>query len=148
MATEKNWRWCGNCEGLFFAGSATDLGKCPAGGAHLLPIGTNYILSHSVNTDGFQTNWRKCRKCLGLYFAGFPTSGHCPSGGGHYYKDSVYEVYMGGTASFPDAPNNQYNWRWCNRCQGLFYAGNPGTGLCPAGGGHNYLNSQNYMMRS
>jgi len=31
---------------------------------------------------------------------------------------------------------SQDNWRWCNKCQGLFFAGNP-TSVCPAGGQHN-----------
>ena len=22
-------------------------------------------------------------------------------------------------------PNGQGNWRWCHKCEGLFYAGNP-----------------------
>lgn len=148
MATEKNWRWCSKCEGLFFAGSTTDLGKCPAGGAHILPTGTNYIVEISPSPKGWQTNWRKCKKCLGAYFGGFPTSGHCPAGGGHSHKnDLIYEMNTSTTA-VNDAPDNQWNWRWCNQCQGIFYAGNQSTGYCPAGGGHNHVNSLNYMMRS
>jgi hypothetical protein len=29
----------------------------------------------------------------------------------------------------------QADWWWCHKCQGLFFAGNPGS-VCPAGGGH------------
>jgi hypothetical protein len=29
----------------------------------------------------------------------------------------------------------QADWRWCNKCPGLFFAGNPGS-KCPAGGAH------------
>jgi hypothetical protein len=32
----------------------------------------------------------------------------------------------------------QRNWRWCSKCQGLWYSAatqNPG-GVCPAGGSH------------
>jgi hypothetical protein len=32
------------------------------------------------------------------------------------------------------APFNQTDWRWCKKCQGLTYAGNPSLGPCPAGG--------------
>ena len=38
----------------------------------------------------------------------------------------------------------QNNWRWCHKCTGLFYAGNPTTGACSAGGGHDYTGSGNY----
>jgi hypothetical protein len=38
----------------------------------------------------------------------------------------------------------QSNWRWCNKCQGLAYAGNS-QGVCPAGGTHN-IASDNYNL--
>jgi hypothetical protein len=37
----------------------------------------------------------------------------------------------------------QNNWHWCNKCQGLFFAGH-GAGICPAGGAHNANGSGNY----
>lgn len=30
----------------------------------------------------------------------------------------------------------QVDWRWCRKCEGLFYAGHGHHGTCPAGGGH------------
>lgn len=41
------------------------------------------------------------------------------------------------------AANEQSNWRWCNKCQGLFFGGNPGS-KCPAGGAHSKTGSGNY----
>ena len=41
----------------------------------------------------------------------------------------------------------QANWRWCNKCQGLFFAGNPTSGACPAEGGHNFGGSGNYTLQ-
>jgi len=38
------------------------------------------------------------------------------------------------------------NWRRCNKCQGLFYTGNPTFGTCPTGGGHDYSGSANYSL--
>ena len=32
--------------------------------------------------------------------------------------------------------NAQNNWRWCSKCQGLFFAGNGTMGFCPVGGEH------------
>jgi hypothetical protein len=30
----------------------------------------------------------------------------------------------------------QADWRWCNKCQGLFYRGGVADSHCPAGGRH------------
>jgi hypothetical protein len=45
----------------------------------------------------------------------------------------------------------QENWRWCHKCQGLFFAGpderTPMRGTCPAGsGGHSRDQSGNYVL--
>lgn len=39
----------------------------------------------------------------------------------------------------------QDNWRWCEKCQGLFFAG-IGLGVCPAGGAHVKTGSGNYAL--
>jgi hypothetical protein len=38
----------------------------------------------------------------------------------------------------------QANWRWYNKCQGLFFTGNPTTGACPVRGGHDFAGSGDY----
>jgi hypothetical protein len=44
----------------------------------------------------------------------------------------------------------QDKWRFCKKCNGLFYAGpagdNPGIGVCPAGGGHDGVRSNDYAL--
>jgi len=40
--------------------------------------------------------------------------------------------------------SKQSGWRWCNRCQCLFYGDNYTSGWCEQGGGHNYGGSGNY----
>jgi hypothetical protein len=40
---------------------------------------------------------------------------------------------------------SQSDWRWCNKCQGLFFAGN-NLGVCPAGGTHNDSGSGDYTL--
>jgi len=42
-------------------------------------------------------------------------------------------------------PFAQSNWRWCNKCQGLFFGGNPNP-VCPAGGPHDSTGSGNYAL--
>jgi hypothetical protein len=40
----------------------------------------------------------------------------------------------------------QQDWRWCNKCQGLFFGGNPGS-KCPADKGkHSQATSGNYWL--
>jgi hypothetical protein len=42
----------------------------------------------------------------------------------------------------------QEGWRWCNKCQGMFYGLHPsGLGKCPAGGQHNPTGSGHYYIR-
>lgn len=41
---------------------------------------------------------------------------------------------------------DQTAWTWCQKCQGLFYAGNPTPGVCPAGGGHDGSASGHYVL--
>jgi hypothetical protein len=41
--------------------------------------------------------------------------------------------------------DEQQHWRWCHKCQGLFFGDNPGS-HCPAGGGHGNVGSGNYHL--
>jgi hypothetical protein len=38
----------------------------------------------------------------------------------------------------------QNQWRWCQKCEGFFFSGNPTEGACPAGGVHDPSQSGNY----
>jgi hypothetical protein len=40
----------------------------------------------------------------------------------------------------------QTNWRWCNKCQVLAFAGNPSPGACAAGGSHDHTGSGDYAL--
>ena len=41
-------------------------------------------------------------------------------------------------------PKTQADWRWCKKCEGLFFAGRPTKGVCPAGGEHTTQGSGKY----
>jgi len=42
----------------------------------------------------------------------------------------------------------QEGWRWCHKCQGMFYGhASSGLGVCPAGGAHETTGSGNYYQR-
>ncbi len=143
---QNNWRWCQKCQGLFFAGTLS-LGVCPAGEGHDPTGSEDYTLNLGAAGSGQQQSWRWCIKCQGLFYAGNTTTGTCPAGGGHNYSgnlDYSLDLYNPDLGKIVDW--QQQNWRWCNRCQGLFFAGNFTTGACPNGGGHNYSGSADYLL--
>jgi hypothetical protein len=40
----------------------------------------------------------------------------------------------------------QNGWRWCHKCQGLFFSRH-NLGVCPAGGKHDISESGDYILR-
>lgn len=99
-----------------------------------------------------QINWRWCRKCQGIWYAGWPhewaarlATSNCPVGGFHTYRGSGNYALIIGT---PNVDGRQDGWRWCRKCQGLFYGRNhPNqTGVCPQGGGHDSTRSGLYSL--
>jgi Ricin-type beta-trefoil lectin domain-like len=95
---------------------------------------------------GQQDYWRWCGKCQTIFHGGGSIAGDifgkCPTGGGHLVGTRNYILSHGvGTAG-------QSNWRWCDKCSGLFYNGYPTHGVCPTGGEHNGTNSWNYHLNS
>jgi hypothetical protein len=87
---QNNWRWCKNCQGLFF-GSSIASSRCPAlpaGGKqeHVMTGSGDYTIEMNVTSAGGQSNWRRCGKCQGMYFNGGATKGVCPAGGGPHVQ--------------------------------------------------------------
>lgn len=67
------------------------------------------------------------------------------------HSDSGIVTISGGdgddaTVNFTLTHKTQDNWRWCNKCQCLAFAGNPSPGPCIAGGNHDHHGSGNYRM--
>jgi hypothetical protein len=94
-----------------------------------------------------QSNWRYCSRCQGLFYAGLQTTtGACPAGGGHDYSQTPRPLYTLDADTIVNPKLAQPNWRWCNKCQGLFFAGNFTSGTCPAGGGHDSSGSADYAL--
>lgn len=90
-----------------------------------------------------QTLWRWCNKCEGLHYIAngdSPRLGACTATGMHD---------PGGSGSYTviqnnPAPSRQSNWRWCRKCESLFFGGTPG--FCPAGGAHDGSQSSDYSL--
>jgi len=154
-----DWRWCYKCEGLFFAGHPTKngapwFGVCPAGGglphdasqsgAYMIMLGGESAaaaragdMGASVDSSAQQGDWRWCHKCEGLFFAGHPSKGVCPADRGITPHDASQSGHY--AVLFDDGvgvENAQNSWRWCHKCEGLFFAGHPIMGQCPAGLSH------------
>jgi hypothetical protein len=46
----------------------------------------------------------------------------------------------------PTPPNHEALWRWCNRCQGLWWGGFQAQSTCPEGGQHSQTSSPDYHL--
>ena len=97
-----------------------------------------------------QSDWWYCVKCSVIYHSDNDAPGGvCPEGGTHQ-NDTSYTLYCiphdGGSMSQTEAPVNgvQAGWRWCSRCQGLFWGSAASVSVCPAGG-HHVVTSGTYV---
>ncbi len=145
LGTQADWRWCSKCQGLFYSGGQASNGSCPAGGKHEKTSSGNYSLAHNSPEFPGQPDWRWCSKCQGLFFSGGQASnGSCPAWGKHEKTSSGNYTLAHNTPAFP---GQQSDWRWCSKCQGLFFSGgqNP-AGKCPGGNQHDKTVSGNYTL--
>jgi hypothetical protein len=92
-----------------------------------------------------QPQWRWCDKCQNLFFAG-NNLGVCATGGTHNGNAAMigsgyyYILLTAPGVLIPD-------WRWCNKCQDLFFAGN-NLGVCATGGTHDDTGSSDYVLNA
>src|SRR6266550_732632 len=97
-----------------------------------------------------QKAWFRCGKCQGLYFALDQShlGGVCavclPNDCLHEHTGS-WEYTL--TADVKLGPvGTQKGWRWCNKCDGLYYPELLNQGVCPAGQTHNHTGSGDYWL--
>src|SRR5215831_13627375 len=93
----------------------------------------------AINLQGeaalaLQSEWRWCNKCQGLFYGPLVGDSRCPAGGAHaalaQSGSANYSLHMA------EDPSRQSEWRWCHKCQGLFYGPLVDGSWCPAGGAH------------
>ncbi len=124
--------------------SPPGIGVCPQGGQHEYLYSSDYAI---VPNGPGQSHWRWCNKCAVMFWAGTDGGdvGVCPTGGVHTsIGSSDYALVM----DVPTAPG-QHNWRWCNKCSTLFWAGPDvleDIGVCPMGGTHTSAGSSDYAL--
>src|SRR6266496_2225413 len=137
MPTQIGWRYCQQCQEVFYAG-ASSFGSCAAGGHHDPKGSWFYTLIFDEPQNG-QRGWKHCNKCHALNYTGV-SGGVCPASGQHDFATS-YEYTLAANV----AGVGQNNWRYCTKCQGLAFAGF-GPGVCPAGGSHDVTGSWDYRL--
>ncbi len=81
-SAQLQWRWCHNCQGVFFAGHST-AGLCPNGGPHDGSQSGHYAMAFGDVQEGVQDQWRWCYRCEGLFYTGEAADRPCPAGGEH-----------------------------------------------------------------
>jgi len=141
VCTQDGWRWCRNCQGMWF-GLDPAASCCPAGGPHTQEGSGMYQLLMNYRASSGQSGWRWCRKCQGLFFGGdYMSAGVCPADGNHDGTASADYSMIYGTAG--NAGWTQDNWRWCHKCQGMHYGAG---GICTKGGPHDPSHSASYVM--
>jgi hypothetical protein len=143
--TQSNWRWCTQCQGLWFAGNGTR-GACPAGGGlHVSSGSENFNLVVNSPADAGQHGWRWCNKCEGLWYAHSEGArSWCP------YDETTHSQVGSGDYSIEQQPptaTGQDDWRGCSQCQGLWFAGGTSKGRCPKyGAPHTAARSGSYRL--
>jgi len=109
-------------------------------------IGLNaYALSSAIN-DLYKQSGGLAASWLGLPIADMQPE---PDN-----ADDLFVIFQNGSIHWITAENRpvalhnsvQTNWRYCNKCHGLFFAGRSGTGVCPNGDGHDGTGSGNYAI--
>jgi hypothetical protein len=149
---QPNWHYCKNCKGLFFSDNPAQRGHCPGAigfGPHDPSESGIYAVARAPNA----AVWHKflyCQQCHALYEPwdpAFPvtpeTPGRrCPAPNATDHSPANYSYYT--------LMRGEYEWRYCGKCQAMWYSGNNPTGKCPKDGmGHNGdvpVQSGNYMI--
>jgi len=97
--------------------------------------------------DATEGTWGPGWTLVQTYHAGIDSPTGC--GGNSKYTVGVIVNHSEQTATITNAvvaAGQQDNWRWCRKCDGLFFNGHDTKGRCPAGEEHESAGSENYSM--
>lgn len=117
-----------------------------ATGAALALAGAASVLT-AAPALAAQVGWRWCSQCQGMWYGlNGPSNKPCPLNPSRLGHSSTGS----GNYTLPQRQGtdtaHQWDWAWCQFCQGLWYTGNNTAGWCPARGaqGHSSQGSSNY----
>src|SRR6266498_3168160 len=139
------WRLCKKCGTMFWNGAFPSM--CWKGGTHE-PDSIAYTLEQGATEDHqHQSNWRVCQDCSTLFWDGEQSGlkGRCPAGGHHRGTgDPVRLPYL----SIMETATSQKNWRFCEKCAGLFYwNGDPqAQNFCPKDRGQHVARGFDFVL--
>jgi len=105
-------------------------------GVYSIYVQIEKLTDGGVPTISLQRNWRWCNKCQGLFFGGGQATSRCPEGGTHAPQAHSGSGNYSLPHNVPASPDRQKEWRWCNKCQGLFFGPTVASSTCPSGGTH------------
>lgn len=146
---QAGWLFCAKCECLYF-GDGSIKGPCPQDGTNHLGGSDsynsfNYMMVGDVGGTSRQSGWRYCDKCTALFYGPNQSASFCPNTTGgltHHAAGTVYSL----VANVPSAPG-QHGWKWCSKCQSLFYGPSQAESNCPKDGSqHDGSTSSDYAM--
>src|SRR5262249_19731653 len=83
-----------------------------------------------------------CERCHEIFLTG-DHNAQCPKGGGHSAQAGSLSFVLPHTV--PNANPAQSNWRYCQACCAMFFAGY-GGGLCPVGGKDNGWGGPDFIL--
>jgi hypothetical protein len=145
--------------------TAATIGHCPVthlwDHSHYRDGSGVYVLRRDVEPRARRTGWHWCKNCKAVFYLGQGESGsgRCPNdpSGLGIHSQGDLEVAPGGQAwvSFRmeteeanNGPGTQVGWRFCFKCNGMFFVGNGLSAThCSAGGQHDGSRSWHYVMR-
>ena len=159
------FRFCRQCHVLFSIADGIAHTRCPAPGFNQHDDSASGIYSLSTKdepspAEEFQDGWYECEHCNGLFFTRTidkndqmqrrARGGRCPLSAGVQHERRLDSAEALETFVLPHnvtpAPGAQRNWRWCEKCSGLFFAGDDFWGHCPVGGEHGKLGNYRLTM--
>lgn len=151
ISYQSGWKECSKCFCLFFPDTESEGGTwngvCFDGLEHSPSSVGTFKIPFAGRGHVGQTNWRYCFRCASLFFNGHQTKGHCPADGGPHssYGSGNYELKH----TTDTALDNIYAWRWCRKCEQLFYCPFAECSTrCNKGGGHDKSASGYYKIDS
>ncbi|MDX3190457.1 hypothetical protein PV458_18780 [Streptomyces sp. MN03-5084-2B] len=158
-AASSDFRWCSRCQAMWFTAGG-DNGHCPVSHLwdhnHYLNGSGIYTIRRATESGVGQPGWHWCANCKAVWYLGrgergfgvcpiWPTVGHSP---GQPVPDLLRDSFRLEDVGNNDGPGGQTDWRFCHRCNGLFFAGNGIAAThCPSGGAHDGSQSGNYVLR-
>src|SRR5262249_35534518 len=97
----------------------------------------NYVVPFAEpSSANRQPGWRWCSKCQGLFWGDEVAASRCAGGGTHTPPEQTGSSNYTLPVWEPTTPGRHSEWRWCSKCQSLFYDAGVASSHCPAGGTH------------